>query len=204
MIYSAVILLNDKSENQFDDLVTTISSCKEGFDKTFIVTTENLQEKARNLLESLTSSCCGKTGGEEIVAETKIKYAGNIYWISNRNKSMAITDALKLVDGDLTLISLSGTNIATGFAEKTTNLFKDDAVGLVYTDYCSGEGVEFQIKYLPYFHPMISSPFNIKCIAVRSSILSPEDINSEDLFQSLIKFMNKSIIIHLAYPLYKI
>jgi cellulose synthase/poly-beta-1,6-N-acetylglucosamine synthase-like glycosyltransferase len=204
MKYSAVILLDDKSQNQFDDLVTTISSCKEGFDKTFIVTTENLQEKACNLLESLTSSCCGKTGGEEIVAETKVKYADNIFWVSNKNKIAAITDALKLVDGDLTLISLSGTNISTEFTEKTAKSFKDDAVGLVYTDYCSGEDAAFQIKYLPYFHPMISSPFNIKCIAVRNSKLSPEDINSEDLFQSLIKFMNKSIIIHLAYPLYKI
>lgn len=203
MKYSAIILLDEKSENQFDDLVTTISSCKEGFDKTFIVTTGTLQEKANNLLESLTSSCCGKTGGEEIVAETRVKHAYNIFWISNKNKGEAITETLKLINGDLTLISLSGTNVSSAFIEKTSNLFKDDAVGLVYTDYCTGEQA-FEIKYLPYFHPMISSPFSIKCMAVRSSMLSPEDINSDDLFQSLIKFMNKSIIIHLAHPLYKI
>lgn len=202
MKYSALILLDENSQDQFSDLTSTISSL-EGVENVAIVTSENLQEKASNLLQSITTGCCGQTGGEEIDSGVKIKYKNGLHWLSGQNQNEVRNRAAKFLSGDLTVVVLAGAQLPKGneFITKISKVFKDDAVGLVYTDYYYNG---FEVKYLPHFHPMIQSEFKTYLIVLKNSLIEQDMFDTDNLFQYLVKLMSRSIIKHLAEPLYQI
>ena len=193
MKHSVIIIVNDDLKN----LPETVSSLNDKDCKFFIITSNNINEQLENLLKSATSACCGNSGGQELIKDSSIRYKNNLYWVKNSNKDNAINDILSKLDGDNTTVCFSGVQFAHNYFEKISTYLKE--FGLVYSDYYDRTG---RIHFLPYFHTMISMNFPVDVVNINTDLIEKGDIDSSNLFNIIVKYVNKTVVKHVPEPLY--
>lgn len=189
-------------ENQ--NLAKTIVSLEENStkaDKYILLVNSKTCDKNKNIVKSLSGACCGQ--------ETKT-YQDEGYEVSIKDNFVVVqNNSVKLVDlmnyaksslidnDDIIFTATSGTVFDKLYVEKILDKFKDQSVGLVYSDYLeNGNPV-----YLQYVQPMLQSPIKVKELAVRKSLLS-EILFNDNSFNFMMDLFNVSIIRHIPEEIY--
>jgi hypothetical protein len=176
-----------------------------------ILTNHNTDSKQLEIAKSFLKSCCdGGIYSEEIASSNsnlKIfkKENDNITIVLfncngasvNELKNTALEYVYDSIDYILTINS--GTRYFYNFIEEMLSKLKIENTGCVYSDYIENDN----IKHLSYFHPMLNHQIAVKEIGFNKS-LSSKTIFSLNDFQILSDFYNRSIIRHIAEPLFVI
>jgi len=173
-----------------------------------ILTNKNTDNKQLEIAKSFLKSCCdGGTYSEEVSGNGTIskKENDNITIVLfnlnnlslNETKNIAFEYIYDAVDYIFTINS--GTKYVYNYIEEILSKLKIENTGCVYSDYIEDNS----IKHLSYFHPMLNHQIAVKEIAFNKN-LSSKTIFSSNEFQILSDFYNKSIVRHIAEPLFVI
>lgn len=189
-------------ENQ--NLAKTIVSLEENstkVDKYILLVNNKTCDNNRNIVKSLSGSCCGNEAKTYEDQGYEISIKDNFVTVQNNNaKLVNLMNYAKsnLIDNDdIIFTATSGTVFDKQYVEKILTKFKDQSVGLVYSDYLeNGNPV-----YLQYIQPMLQSPIKVKELAVRRSLLS-ELIFKDNNFNFMMDLFNISIIRHIPEEIY--
>lgn len=170
-------------------------------DKIVFLTNLNTIESERNIIDSIFKSCCGENKLEiSAIDNFTIKTIDNLVHIHSdkSSKEELLTFAIKNINSDIALTAKSSEVFASNYIYKVLNVFNDNSIGVVYTDYFEN-GIA---KHLEYLQPMITGKIPIKEFAIRSKLL--EKHLSSELFETVVELFNKSIIKHLPEELYAV
>jgi uncharacterized protein YfkK (UPF0435 family) len=173
-----------------------------------ILTNKNTDNKQLEIARSFLKSCCdGGTYSEEVSSRGTISKKENdnitivLFNLNNASLNDAKNIAFEYIYDDVDYIFTinSGTKYVYNYIEEILSKLKIENTGCVYSDYIEDNS----IKHLSYFHPMLNHQIAVKEIAFNKN-LSSKTIFSLNEFQILSDFYNKSIIRHIAEPLFVI
>lgn len=168
-------------------------------DKVVFLTNLETLDSEKSIIDSIFRDCCGGNKLDVVAIDNfTIKTIDNFVHVHSdtASKEQLLTFAISHVDNDVAFTGLSSEIFNPSYIYKVLSTFKDDSIGVVYTDYFENGAS----RHLEYLQPMITGKIPVKEFAIRSKLLQKEI--TSDFFETVIDFFNKSIVKHLPQELY--
>lgn len=200
-----VILTTTNGKNIVDSMVSILENTIKP-KAICILANKNTDKKQLEISKSFLKSCCDNNSYSEeftkdgvIIKNENSNGAVILFIFDNKSptelKNMALEYIYDSIDCIFTITS--GTIYFNNFIEEMSAKLKIENTGCVYSDYI----INNKIKHLSYFHPMLNHQVEVKEIGFNKTENS-NSIFKTDEFQLLSDFYNRSIVRHIAEPLF--